>query len=132
VALRNQLLTERLLWLFKPSTCRQPQPLSLSAQILAKKCREMAIEAHPPARAGTKPYAQAERDFFREWSRVMRMVAVYLAKATEFDALAHRSDEPSLRQRFMDMADSYRLLAEERRRHIDDKKMDRKVPPQSD
>ena len=32
----------------------------------------------------------------------------------------------------MDMADSYRLLAEERRRHIEDKKMDRKAPPQSD
>ncbi len=33
---------------------------------LAKKCREMAIKAHPPAPAGTKPYAQAERDYFRE------------------------------------------------------------------
>jgi hypothetical protein len=62
----------------------------------------------------------------------MRMVAVYLAKETEFDARAHRSDEPSLRQRFMDMADSYRLLAQERRRHIEDKKLDGKVPPQSD
>jgi len=31
---------------------------------LAKKCHEMAIKAHPPARPGTKPYRQAERDFF--------------------------------------------------------------------
>ena len=33
---------------------------------LAKKCREMAIKAHPPESPGTKAYAQAERDFFRE------------------------------------------------------------------
>ena len=31
---------------------------------LAKKCRAMAIHAHPPQTAGTKPYAAAERDFF--------------------------------------------------------------------
>ncbi len=33
---------------------------------LAKKCRQMAVKAHPPEVAGTKPYAQAERTFFRE------------------------------------------------------------------
>jgi hypothetical protein len=33
---------------------------------LAKKCREMAVKAHPPAPPGTTPYAQQERDFFRE------------------------------------------------------------------
>ena len=33
---------------------------------LAKKCREMAIKAHPPELAGSKPYAQAERDFFSD------------------------------------------------------------------
>ena len=34
---------------------------------LAKKCREMAIKAHPPPNSpGNKAYAQAERDFFRE------------------------------------------------------------------
>ena len=34
---------------------------------LAKKCREMAIKAHPPpVPLGSKAYAQAERDFFRE------------------------------------------------------------------
>ena len=32
---------------------------------LAKKCREMAIKAHPRS-PGHKPYAQAERDFFHE------------------------------------------------------------------
>lgn len=60
------------------------------------------------------------------------MVVVYLAKVAELVALAHRSDEPSLKQQFMDMADDYRRLADERRRDIDHKKMDRKVPPQSD
>ena len=61
----------------------------------------------------------------------MRMVVVYLAKVAELVALAQRSDEPALKQQFMDMADDYRRLAM-RRRDIDDKKMDRKVPPQSD
>ncbi len=32
---------------------------------LAKKCRDMAIKAHPRSMPG-KPYAQAERDFFRQ------------------------------------------------------------------
>ena len=39
--------------------------IAISADI-AKKCREMAIKSHPSARAGTAPYAQAERDFFRD------------------------------------------------------------------
>lgn len=62
----------------------------------------------------------------------MRMVAVYLARAAELDALARRCDEAPLKKRYMDIADSYRLLAEERGRHIEDKKTDGKVPPQSD
>jgi hypothetical protein len=33
---------------------------------LAKKCREMAVKAHPPQPAGTSPYAAAQRDYFRE------------------------------------------------------------------
>jgi len=34
---------------------------------LAKKCREMAVKAHPPPKPpGNKAYAQAERDFFSE------------------------------------------------------------------
>ncbi len=32
---------------------------------LAKKCRDMAIKAHPQTLPGTTPYAAAERDFFR-------------------------------------------------------------------
>ena len=42
-----------------------PSVAAISAD-LAKKCREMAIKAHPPKPAGTKAYAQEERDFFRE------------------------------------------------------------------
>jgi hypothetical protein len=33
---------------------------------LAKNCRALAIKSHPPTPAGTTPYAQAERDYFRE------------------------------------------------------------------
>jgi hypothetical protein len=33
---------------------------------LAKKCREMAIKAHPLAPAGTKAYAEAQRAYFRQ------------------------------------------------------------------
>jgi hypothetical protein len=36
------------------------------------------------------------------------MMDVYLAKAAEFDALARRFDEPSVKKRYMDMADAYR------------------------
>jgi hypothetical protein len=61
----------------------------------------------------------------------MRTAARYRRKAAEFDALASRAVEASLKQRFSDMADSFRLLAEERRRHSENKKMDGKVPPQS-
>ena len=37
---------------------------SISAD-LAKKCRALAIKAHPTERAGTIPYAQAQRDYFQ-------------------------------------------------------------------
>jgi hypothetical protein len=33
---------------------------------LAKKCRQMAVSADPPQTAGTAPYAEAERSYFRE------------------------------------------------------------------
>ncbi len=62
----------------------------------------------------------------------MRMVALYLAKAAELDELARRLDEASVKKRYVDMADAYRLLAEDRKRQVDDKKLGRKVPPQSD
>ena len=38
--------------------------VAISAE-LAKKCRDMAIKAHPMTLPGTTPYAAAERDFFR-------------------------------------------------------------------
>jgi len=38
---------------------------AISADV-AKRCREMATKAHPPEPAGTKGYAQAERDSFRD------------------------------------------------------------------
>jgi hypothetical protein len=39
--------------------------IAISADV-AKRCRDMAIKAHPPEPAGTKGYAQAERDSFRD------------------------------------------------------------------
>lgn len=42
-------------------------PASAISVQLAKKCREMAVKAHPPPlRLGNKAYAQAERDFFAQ------------------------------------------------------------------
>lgn len=38
---------------------------AISADV-AKKCRAFAVKAHPPQPAGTKGYAQAERDAFRD------------------------------------------------------------------
>ncbi len=43
------------------------QPVSAITVELAKKCRAMAIKAHPPKMAGTKAAAgveKAERDYF--------------------------------------------------------------------
>lgn len=40
-------------------------PAAAISADLAKKCRGMAIKAHPPEPVGTTPYAQLERDFFR-------------------------------------------------------------------
>jgi hypothetical protein len=40
-----------------------PPAAAISVE-LAKKCRDMAIQTHPPAPAGTSPYAAAERTFF--------------------------------------------------------------------
>jgi hypothetical protein len=41
----------------------------------------------------------------------MRSVAEYLEKAAEFDELARSTSEPVLRERYADVAESYRLLA---------------------
>jgi hypothetical protein len=49
----------------------------------------------------------------------MRSVEEYLSQAEEFDALAARIDTPMpLRLRYADLAESYRLLAKERERLI--------------
>ena len=41
----------------------------------------------------------------------MRSVAEYLEKAAEFDELARSTSEPTLKERYADVAESYRLLA---------------------
>jgi len=33
---------------------------------LARKCRALSIKAHPTERAGTTPYAQAQREYFQD------------------------------------------------------------------
>jgi hypothetical protein len=43
-----------------------PSPAGAISVELAKRCRGMAIAAHPPTIPGTMAYAQAERDFFRQ------------------------------------------------------------------
>ena len=62
----------------------------------------------------------------------MRSVADYLHKATEFDALAARVDIPvPLKNRYADLAESYRLLAKERERMIAQGAVLPDDPPQS-
>jgi hypothetical protein len=48
----------------------------------------------------------------------MRSVAEYLGRAAEFDELARTTNSPTLKKRYTDVADCYRLLAGERRRLI--------------
>ena len=48
----------------------------------------------------------------------MRSIAEYLAKAAEFDELAGTATEPALKKRYADVAECYRLLANERQRLI--------------
>jgi hypothetical protein len=48
----------------------------------------------------------------------MRTVAEYRAKAAEFKALAEETITPALRKRYADMAECYRLLADERERLV--------------
>ena len=50
----------------------------------------------------------------------MRTIAEYIAKAVEFDHLAQVAQHQSLRKRYADLAECYRLLAVERRRLIDE------------
>jgi murein L,D-transpeptidase YafK len=57
-ALSALFVTVQILLLFTSPTA------AISVDV-AKKCRDMAIKAHPRAMPG-KPYAEAERDFFRQ------------------------------------------------------------------
>jgi hypothetical protein len=50
----------------------------------------------------------------------MRTVEEYLEKAGEFEKLAARATQASLRKRYADVAACYRLLADERKRLIDE------------
>jgi hypothetical protein len=44
----------------------------------------------------------------------MRSVAEYLARAAEFDDMAHATSAPALQKRYLDIAECYRLLARNR------------------
>jgi hypothetical protein len=50
----------------------------------------------------------------------MRSVVEYINKAAEFDKLAEGAENSSLKKRYADMAECYRLLAQERKRLIDE------------
>jgi hypothetical protein len=49
----------------------------------------------------------------------MRSVAEYFEKAAEFDELARGARDPALKKRYADLAECYRLLANERQRLIE-------------
>jgi hypothetical protein len=61
----------------------------------------------------------------------MRSVADYLAKAAEFDKMAAEAANASLKKRYADLAECYRLLAEDRKRLINQHVIDSDGPPQS-
>ena len=48
----------------------------------------------------------------------MRTVAEYNAKALEFDGLALTAPTPELKKRYADLAECFRLLADERERLV--------------
>ena len=48
----------------------------------------------------------------------MRTVTEYLLKAVEFDDLATLAPEDALKKRYADLAECYRLLAEERKQFM--------------
>jgi hypothetical protein len=48
----------------------------------------------------------------------MRSVIEYLARAAQFDELARSTNEETLKKRYSDIADCYRLFAGERKRLI--------------
>jgi hypothetical protein len=46
-----------------PDRSKTAGPISAE---LAKKCRALAIKAHPTERAGSRAYAKAQRDYFQD------------------------------------------------------------------
>jgi hypothetical protein len=50
----------------------------------------------------------------------VRSVAEYLEKAVEYENLAEWTREPTLKKRYSDLAEGYRVLAQEREGHIGD------------
>jgi len=63
--------------------------------------------------------AYREPDLGRDWGSHMRTVTDYLLKATEFDSLASEASDPSLKKRYADLAECYRLLAADRERLVE-------------
>jgi hypothetical protein len=60
----------------------------------------------------------------------MRTIDDYLAKAADFDEIASETRHPDLKQRFRDLAQSYRALAAARQRAIDDGSAEPHMLPQ--
>ena len=58
----------------------------------------------------------------------MRRTEDYLEQAARFRALAALTTEPTLNKRYADLADCYRLLAEDRKRLIAEGVMDSDQP----
>jgi hypothetical protein len=54
-----------------------------------------------------------------EFLFIMRTVEAYLDQMAKFRAMAAATSEPTLRKRYSDLSECYRLLAEERERLID-------------
>jgi hypothetical protein len=54
----------------------------------------------------------------------MRSVIEYLARAVEFDRLEATATETTLKKRYADVAECYRLLAKERQRLIESGELD--------
>jgi hypothetical protein len=61
----------------------------------------------------------------------MRSVAEYLHKAVEFDAMAGATTNSSLKKRYVEIAECYRLLAEERKRLVAQGVIASDAPPNS-
>jgi hypothetical protein len=69
IAITATLIVVALLAYSVRAETAQPAPSDTAGPIsaeLAKKCRALATKAHPTERAGTTPYAQAQREYFQD------------------------------------------------------------------